>query len=43
MNRQFSDKCMRLEIEKEHAEKQCRVLQNQLEKLTHMLAKLKES
>jgi len=43
INHQLNDKCMRLEVEKEHVEEQCRSLQKQLEKLTHLLAKLKES
>jgi rhodanese-related sulfurtransferase len=43
MNHQLNDKCVRLEIEKDDAEKQCRMLQKQIDKLTQMLAKLKES
>jgi hypothetical protein len=43
MNYQLNDKCMRLEIEKDHAEKHCRMQQKQIDKLTQILAKLKES
>lgn len=43
MNNQLNDKCMRLEIEKDDAEKHCRMQQKQIDKLTQMLAKLKES
>lgn len=41
-NRQLTDKCMKLEFDKQHAEKQVRVLHKQLEKLTQVLDKLKE-
>ena len=43
VNRQLNDKCLRLELEKEQADEQCRVLQKRLEKLTQILARLKES
>lgn len=39
-NQQLSDKCMKLEFDKQHAEKQARVLHKQLEKLTQVLDKL---
>lgn len=40
-NQQLHDKCMKLEFEKQHAEKQCRILHKQMEKLTQVLDKLK--
>jgi rhodanese-related sulfurtransferase len=40
-NQQLNEKCMRLEFDKENAEKQCRILHKQLEKLTQVLDKLK--
>jgi rhodanese-related sulfurtransferase len=40
-NQQLNDKCTRLEFDKQNAEKQCRVLQKQMEKLTQVLDKLK--
>lgn len=40
-NQQLTDKCMKLEFDKQHAEKQTRVLHKQLEKLTQVLDKLK--
>lgn len=39
-NQQLNDKCMKLEFDKQYAEKQCRVLHKQLEKLTQVLDKL---
>jgi signal-transduction protein with cAMP-binding, CBS, and nucleotidyltransferase domain len=39
-NEQLNEKCMKLEFDKEHAEKQCRVLHKQMEKLTQVLDKL---
>jgi rhodanese-related sulfurtransferase len=39
-NKQLSDKCMKLEFDKQHAEKQVRILHKQLEKLTQVLDKL---
>ncbi len=39
-NQELNDKCMKLEFEKQHAEKQCRVLHRQMEKLTQVLDKL---
>ncbi len=42
-NQQLNDKCMKLEFEKQHAEKQCRVLHKQMEKLTQVLDKLKDN
>ncbi len=42
-NQQLTDKCMKLEFDKQHAEKQTRVLHKQLEKLTQVLDKLKGS
>lgn len=39
-NQQLSDKCMKLEFDKQHAEKKARVLHKQLEKLTQVLDKL---
>jgi len=41
-NQQLNDKCMKLEFDKQHAEKQTRVLRKQLEKLTQELAQLKQ-
>jgi len=41
-NQQLNDKCMKLEFDKQHAEKQTRVLHKQLEKLTQVLDQLKE-
>jgi rhodanese-related sulfurtransferase len=41
-NQQLNDKCMKLEFDKQHAEKQTRILHKQLEKLTQILDKLKE-
>lgn len=40
-NQQLTDKCMKLEFDKLNAEKQTRILQKQLEKLTQVLDKLK--
>ncbi len=40
-NQLLNEKCMKLEFDKQHAEKQCRILQKQLEKLTQVLDKLK--
>jgi rhodanese-related sulfurtransferase len=40
-NQQLNDKCMKLEFDKQHAEKQARILYKQLEKLTLVLNKLK--
>lgn len=40
-NRELNDNCMKLEFDKQHAEKQCRVLHRQMEKLTQVLDKLK--
>ncbi len=40
-NAQLNEKCMKLEFDKEHAEKQCRVLHKQMEKLTQVLDTLK--
>ncbi len=40
-NRELNDKCMKLEFDKQNAEKQCRVLHKQMEKLTQVLDKLK--
>ena len=40
-NQQLNDKCMKLEFDKQHAEKQARILYKQLEKLTQVLNKLK--
>ncbi|WP_241674340.1 cyclic nucleotide-binding domain-containing protein [Candidatus Methylobacter oryzae] len=41
INHQLNDKCMKLEFDKQHAEKQCRILHKQMEKLTQVLDKLK--
>lgn len=41
-NQQLNDKCMKLEFDKQNAEKQCRILHKQMEKLTQVLDKLKE-
>ncbi len=43
MNHELSDKCMRLEIDKDHAERHSRMLQKQIDKLTQLLPKLKDS
>jgi len=40
-NQQLTNKCMKLEFDKQHADKQIRVLHKQLEKLTQVLDKLK--
>lgn len=40
-NQQLNDKCMKLEFDKQNAEKQCRVLHKQMEKLTQVLDTLK--
>ncbi|MGZ5050391.1 MAG: cyclic nucleotide-binding domain-containing protein [Methylobacter sp.] len=40
-NQQLSAKCMKLEFDKQHAEKQVRILHKQLEKLTQVLDRLK--
>lgn len=40
-NQQLNDKCMKLEFDKQHAEKQARLMHKQLEKLTQVLDKLK--
>ncbi|MFU8788500.1 MAG: cyclic nucleotide-binding domain-containing protein [Methylobacter sp.] len=40
-NQQLNEKCMKLEFDKQHAEKQCRILHKQMEKLTQVLDKLK--
>ncbi len=40
-NQQLNDKCMKLELDKQDAEKQCRILHKQMEKLTQVLDKLK--
>ena len=40
-NQQLNDKCMKLEFDKQHAEKQARILYKQLEKLTQVLNKLR--
>jgi len=40
-NEQLNEKCMKLEFDKQNAEKQCRVLQKQMEKLTQVLDTLK--
>ncbi|WP_422614772.1 cyclic nucleotide-binding domain-containing protein [Methylobacter svalbardensis] len=41
-NQQLNDKCMKLEFDQQNAEKQCRVLHKQVEKLTQVLDKLKQ-
>lgn len=41
MNSQLNDKYRKLEVDKEHAEKQRRILRNQVEKLTQVLDRLK--
>jgi CRP-like cAMP-binding protein len=41
MNQQLNEKCMKLEFDKLQAEKQCRILSKQMEKLTQVLDKLK--
>lgn len=40
-NQQLNDKCIKLEFDKQNAEKQCRVLHKQMEKLTQVLDRLK--
>ncbi|TAK65027.1 cyclic nucleotide-binding domain-containing protein [Methylobacter sp.] len=40
-NQQLNDKCMKLEFDKQNAEKQARLMHKQLEKLTQVLDKLK--
>ncbi|MFI3185382.1 MAG: cyclic nucleotide-binding domain-containing protein [Methylococcaceae bacterium] len=40
VNQQLNEKCMKLEFDKQQAEKQCRILHKQLEKLTQVLDKL---
>ncbi|MFI3155874.1 MAG: cyclic nucleotide-binding domain-containing protein [Methylococcaceae bacterium] len=40
-NQQLNDKYIKLEFDKQHAEKQCRILHKQMEKLTQVLDKLK--
>jgi rhodanese-related sulfurtransferase len=40
-NQQLTNRCMKLEFDRQHAEKQIRVLHKQLEKLTQVLDKLK--
>jgi CRP-like cAMP-binding protein len=40
-NQQLNDKCMGLELDKQNAEKQCHVLEMQMEKLIQVLDKLK--
>lgn len=39
--RQLNDKCMKLELDRQNSDKQCRILQKQMEKLTEVLDKLK--
>ncbi|MDD5410789.1 MAG: cyclic nucleotide-binding domain-containing protein [Methylobacter sp.] len=41
MNSRFNDQYRKLETDKDHAEKRCRILQNQVEKLTQVLDQLK--
>jgi rhodanese-related sulfurtransferase len=41
-NQQLTDKCMKLEFDKQHAEQQNRILHKQLAKLTQVLDKFKE-
>jgi rhodanese-related sulfurtransferase len=41
-NQQLNDKCMKLELDKQHAENQARILYKQLEKLTQVLNQLKK-
>jgi rhodanese-related sulfurtransferase len=41
-NQQLNDKCMKLEFDKQDAEKQCRILHKQMEKLTQILDKLQQ-
>ena len=41
-NQQLKDKCMKLEFDKQYAEKQCRILHKQMEKLTQILDKLQQ-
>lgn len=40
-NRQLTDKCLKLELDKQNAEKQCRILQKQMEKMTLVLDRFK--
>jgi len=40
-NQQLNEKCMQLEFDKQNAEKQCRILHKQMEKLTQVLDRLK--
>ncbi|MGZ5049516.1 MAG: cyclic nucleotide-binding domain-containing protein [Methylobacter sp.] len=40
-NQQLTDKCLKLEIDKQSAEKQCRILQKQMEKMTQVLDRYK--
>jgi CRP-like cAMP-binding protein len=40
-NQQLNDKCVKLDFDKQEAEKQCRILHKQVEKLTQVLNKLK--
>jgi CRP-like cAMP-binding protein len=42
-NRQLTDKCVKLEADKQNAEKQCQALQKQMDTLIQMLDKLKGS
>ena len=42
-NRQLLDKCMKLDVDKQYAEKQCRILYKQMEKLTQLLDQQKQS
>ena len=41
-NQQLNDKCLKLELDKQNAEKQARIFYKQLEKLTQVLNKLKK-
>ena len=41
MNGQLNQLYRKLEADKDHAEKQCRILQNQVEKITQVLDQLK--
>lgn len=40
-NQQLNEQCVKLELDKQNAEKQCRILHKQMEKLTQVLDKLK--
>jgi len=40
-NQQLNEQCMQLECDKQNAEKQCRILRKQMEKLTQVLDRLK--